>query len=957
MLLKVVFITFLSILPIDSVFAISSRLHVNQELPSEALQAEVKGEWEKAISIYTDLLLIKPDKLIIWLRIAQIEQYLKNYNLAANAYKHAIKIQPHNSTFHKALSEIYAEMDKPRAALIEIRKAAKLDPKNIDYWVALAKLANWNKKTRLALASYQMALTLGKNSQKSAFNKNLFISIARLQAELKNYPQAIENYNQAMAIQPVDDFLYQELADSYIAQKKWADALVIVNRALEFKKENVLLLQKKASLESRLEKQQEALKTYQKILDASQEDVSLTKSSRVVIFTQISDLQNQSRNFPKAIAALEQAIKLKPNDANLYLKLSQIYAAAQKPGEALQAIDKALAIDKNNVAFLRAKAILAMWLKNEKLAVKTYQEILRLLPKDTWSREGLKGIEKNALALKNSNPRDIIIAESDMFASQGKYKLAIEALRKALIKWPSDARIYQKLSELFSVQNNPKMAQEMINRAIALQPENIRYLKAKAQLASWLDNPKAMEQAYAEILRLQPRNKEAMQGFADALRWQGRTDDAILAYESFLIFYPNDANVWLDYAEVLSWTENYIGAFSAIEQYKNLAGETEAYKTKQARFLALADRYDSALKINGPLLKNKPKDLYLLSTEVTALVKAYQRKRALNYLKKINELYKNDPQVIGLNAMILTPFRANISPGADYISASDTTKILSIPLAAQYYLSPTTGLIFRSLYERATAALGSGLETINGQESIFDSSAMLGVTTQIASWFNVSALAGGLDIQNENHHGIYEVNIMPNIAQASRLVFTNLYNLYRPYLVPQSPRSISLQIMESRNSLVMDWQPFVQKYLNVVVSHSDLSDTNAYWHYNLWPKARVYGSESWKITLGANADIWQYKKRLNNGYYDPLNFNGYEATIETYYIQSENVGYSVWGGFGMQKDETFPHYYYEEDLGLQAFFGLYTDWELRLKSGYTLRKNPTGNYHAWSVGLLLTRRF
>lgn len=295
--------------------------------------------------------------------------------------------------------------------------------------------------------------------------------------------------------------------------------------------------------------------------------------------------------------------------------------------------------------------------------------------------------------------------------------------------------------------------------------------------------------------------------------------------------------------------------------------------------------------------------------------------------------------------------------GTEYIAASDTTKILSIPLTAQYFLTPTFSLLFRGLYERSTAAIGSGLETYNGNGSIFDESAMVGFATQVQSLFNLSAVAGGLKIQNENNHGIYELNFNPNIGETAKLTFTNLHNLYRPYLVPQSPRSISLQIMETRNGIYLEWQPFIQKYLNLLVSYSELSDTNSYWHYNIWPKARIFGSEHWKVTVGVNADIWQYKKRLANGYYDPLDFNGYEATIETYYIQSENVGYSLSGGFGMQKDETFPHYYYEEDFAFQAFWGLYTDWQLRLKGGYTLRENPTGNYHAWSTGLILTRRF
>jgi hypothetical protein len=59
----------------------------------------------------------------------------------------------------------------------------------------------------------------------------------------------------------------------------------------------------------------------------------------------------------------------------------------------------------------------------------------------------------------------------------------------------------------------------------------------------------------------------------------------------------------------------------------------------------------------------------------------------------------------------------------------------------------------------------------------------------------------------------------------------------------------------------------------------------------------------------------------------------------------------------MQKDELFPHYYYEEDLAAQVFLGIFTDWALQMKAGYTLRDNPTGKYYCWSTGVSLTRRF
>ncbi|KTD31822.1 tetratricopeptide repeat protein [Legionella israelensis] len=1035
-------------------------------IPREGLQAEMKGEWEKAISIYTGLLLKQPDNLELWLRVAQIKHHVKNYILAINAYKHAIRIQPDNPALHKALSEIYAEINQPAQALAAVNEAVRLSPDNAEYLLARAKLANWNKKPAIALESYQKILALGKAGQVSVNTVDILVEIGRLQAQLENHQEAIKTYSQAIFLSPDDPKLYLELSRSYANQKELHKALDATNKALELDEDNIELLRIKARLASLLQENQIAVETYQKILDLSVIDDKVIITDRLAILKQIANLQNQARDYNEAIKTYDQAIQIYPNEATLYHSLSQTYVASGNPQKAIQTIDRAIKLDSDNVNYLEAKATLAMWLKDSQLAIETkqkilalsqdndkkvtllreiaslynqdhqyleaikayeqaiilkpnraelyqelsqtyaasqdpqnalkaiskaieiapdhisyleakakyanwlndrklarttYKKILSLSPKHKEAIAGLKWLEYGVATTdqppREMDPVDQLLAEANNLASLGQYIQASESVKRAIKLKPKDAGLFKTLSEIYATDNRPQLALDAINRALALEPANIDYLRAKGTLAAWAGDSGQMEESYVRILLLKPQDQEALLNLAHALRWQGRTDDSIRAYKKLLKLYPKVAEGWIHYAEVLSWTENYISACAALAQYRSLKGITTEYLTKEARFLTLADRYKSALAINQRLLKKNPNDFYLLTTQVTALVKGFQINNALKYLQRINELYPDERQARSLNNMILTPLRTNVNLGGEYISASDTTRILSIPLTAQYFLTPTASLLFRGLYERAVATIDSGLETYNGKNSIFDESAMIGLSIQAQSLFNLSALVGGLKIHNENSHGIYEISLNPNVGEAVKLIFTSLHNLYRPYLVPQSPRSISLQIMETRNGINLEWQPFLQKYLNILVSHSDLSDTNSYWHYNIWPKARAYGSEHWKVTVGLNADIWQYKKRLGNGYYDPLDFKGYQGTIEAYYIQSENVGYSIWGGFGIQKDETFPRYYYGEDLGFQAFWGIYTDWQLRFKGGYTLRKNPDGKYDAWSTGLILTRRF
>ena len=656
------------------------------DIPKEGLAAEGNHEWQQAISIYLSQLLLTPNRVDLWLRVASIEHQLKQYHLAINAYHHAVTLRPNDSTLYKTLSEIYAESNQPKDALEMINKAVESEPDNIDYLIARTKIANWNKALPVALESEKRLLILSSSSQGK--------------------------------IAPID------------------------------------------------------------------------------ILTRIGSLENQMQHYPEALAAYQQALNINPHDAR-----------------AIQGI----ALGKHLI-----------------------------------------------LPAKKNDTHPIL---------------------------------------------------------------------------------------------LKPSHDEIMLNQAHAFAWHGKTDAAIEAYQRCLRLYPKMAEAWIEYAEVLTWIGRYIDAFDALNRYQLLMGKNVPYYEKQSRILAMVGRYKSALAMNNPLVQKTPNNPYMLSTNVLALTQAFQINNALFYLKKAEKFGPTDQQVMGIKDITLTPLRSNINLQADYTAASDTTRITDLPVSMQYFLSPTTSFIFQGLYETASAARSSQLGPVDERSnSISDESAKIGFSTQINS-LNIKGLVGALRIQTKDNHGIYNAALNTNLGETAQISIESLHDLYRPYLIPQTPKLISLQIMESRLGTYFQWQPFVQKYLNVVASYSDLTNNNSYTHLNIWPKARVYGSEHWLMTLGINGDIWKYKRRATDGYYSPLLFNGYEGTIELYYGQSKNIGYSFSGGFGMQKDEMFPHYYYEEDLAMRMFMGIFTDWELQAKAAYTLRDNPSGNYHCWSSGLVLTRRF
>ena len=703
-------------------------------------------------------------------------------------------------------------------------------------------------------------------------------------------------------------------------------------------------------------------KQWKKAIDIYLETIK-TDPKRIDLWLRIATIEYNLKNYPKVFDAYKHAIAIQPDNSELHQGLSQTYAEANQPQAALAEINAAVKIKPDNIDYLKARAILADWAGNSKMAEDSYQRILKLNPKNAIALLGLKKLkEREKLASTKAapplSPVDALIAKSNDLSSVHQYQQAANVMLQAIKLRPNDATLYNDLSEIYGTANQALPALDAENHALALDPFNLKYLRARAQLAGWAEKPDQALDSYARILRIVPGDQDAMLGLARTLSWLGKINAAIAAYHSYLMQYPTSTpDAWIEFAENLSWADDFRRSLSVLHKYQQQFGESEKYLKTKARILTGVRYYNSALAINNPLLSKNPKDPYLLITQVYAKAEENRILEAFRYLDRVNQVDPNSPQTKELDQIFPLPYRSNVNIGSDYDSASNTVKIAYTPVSYQYFLTPATSFLIEGLYANLHATNGSGLNTFNGQSSINAFSTMAGFTTQFAS-INLKALAGDAKIDGGyyNDFGIYNVTVDGNLGENIDAIFERSREIFQPYLTLPSPRSVSLGIMENRNATTIQWQPWAQDYINLYADYSTLSDDNAFWHLTPWPKARIFSSQYLLLTMGVQGDFWFFNKRLEDGYYSPLLFQQYEGTIEFYVPQSSNIGYSLLFGSGMQKDETFPHYFTADDASVGVVFGIISNWQLALNASGVLRGSPVGTYKEWSAGGTLTRR-
>ena len=102
-----------------------------EEALAGALEAEQKGDLDKALYHYIQSLQFDPDNAAVFLKIAQIHEQRGNNSIAAHAYSEAVKHDPSLLQAYQGLGIVNMKMRKHKQAQEYLQKAISLDQKRL----------------------------------------------------------------------------------------------------------------------------------------------------------------------------------------------------------------------------------------------------------------------------------------------------------------------------------------------------------------------------------------------------------------------------------------------------------------------------------------------------------------------------------------------------------------------------------------------------------------------------------------------------------------------------------------------------------------------------------------------------------------------------------------------------------------------------------------------------------
>jgi len=517
------------------------------------------------------------------------ELYFKTGHIrdAVQESQDIIKRDPNNLDARKLLGRIYLRSlgdttagtqssDVLKLAIEQFSQITRLEPANIDDHLLLGRLYIINKDLAKAEQEFKAARQIDPTSEEALIN------LAYLYNEEGDNKRAVETL-QSLPDDQRSSKLYAVLGYTYEQQKDYKSAITAYRKAVDLEKEN--LDAQRGLAQSLLGDNQidAALEQYKQVADADPQDAQA--------YLRMSEIYRREGNFAQATESLKKADSLVQDSLEVPYNEALIDEAQGKFDDAisimqnlLQKTEKPLAnyssSDRNNRSvFLERLGTLYRESGKNQLAIETFRKMLDLgddsaergysqiidsQREDKQWNQATQTAKDAVTALPKDRSMRLVLA--GQLADNGQAEQGIE-MAKAELKGASEDRdVYLALSQIYARLRRWSEAEEALNKADALTTKSDDKQYDYFLRGSYYERQKKYEPAeemFRKVLASDPRNAMALNYLGYMLADRGvRLDEALNYIKKAVQEEPQNGA----YLDSLGWAYFKTGNYELAEE-------------------------------------------------------------------------------------------------------------------------------------------------------------------------------------------------------------------------------------------------------------------------------------------------------------------------------------------------------------------------------------------------------
>jgi Tfp pilus assembly protein PilF len=540
-------------------------------------------------------------------------------------------------------------------------------------------------------------------------------------------------------------------------------------------------------------------------------------------------------------------------------------------------------------------------------------------------------------------------------ARAGTAEAAAAAYARAADLAPTDADAQREASRAHAVAQQPGPALQYLERAIALRPGDDALKLDRVRLANWQGDYALSERTLDELLAEDPQRADVSADLGRVRAWQGRLDEADALFARHLEAFPDDRTAWIDRARIAIWRGDYARAIELLDAHDAQfpAPPDRSADAERARALAWSGRWRAAKSLNDALLAADGESYDELFTATLLHRRHHRPVEALPWLERVRALKPEAKEGLDLARGTWLPLRSRLGLDVARFEDSEDIEIDSIGARGAWRFADASWLRAELQRRDFSAPAGGPFAPVGGGEAIDERRTLLGLDHAPDA-----ALALSLRLGRSRVDGLDDATIGRAALQwRARDEWSLALDAGRDR-VAASPRSLSLDLTQRWLGAGLEWKPDLRWRALVRLEHGRYSDDNDVLTLDASVWRAMYRSQSWQWDLGGVA-LWQDfdDAAPGAGYYAPDGYRRLQVAGRAYWRWTDDHGLALDLATGLQRDGDSDGWKSASDLSAEAVFGIFSDWELRLRAAYSDRRQASGNFDGRSIGASLEYRF
>ena len=240
-----------------------------------------------------------------------------------------LSAQTYDELITRAMNAV--ERDSLNQAEAWFTKALQLEPANMRNALLLSNLGTIQRrmgKNKEALESYSLALNL------TPYSITMLLNRASLYLDMDYLDKAYVDYCNVIDLDAKNQEALGFRAYIYMRRRQYQDARNDYQKLLEVVPGDKTARIGMAMVNQKLQRYRESLEEFNRLIVDYPKDVSLLKAR--------AELEVEMNTLELALLDLESAVKMAPNDAEIYVMCGDIYLAQGRNREAYVAYEKAV---------------------------------------------------------------------------------------------------------------------------------------------------------------------------------------------------------------------------------------------------------------------------------------------------------------------------------------------------------------------------------------------------------------------------------------------------------------------------------------------------------------------------------------------------------------------------------------------------------------------------------------